>query len=183
MLKTSNQTDQIIIKLSRSKIILITLGAVGFVALGFWMLTIADTQSRYGPIYMKILAVASISFFGLCGLYGLLKLFDNKPGLILNQEGLLDNSSAVGGHLIKWDDITGLEVEQVKSTKFLLIYVKNPKDYYTGASRFKKFWMIMNERIYGTPLSLSSASLQCDFDELITAIENNINKRITQQEH
>lgn len=130
----------------------------------------AETLNRLEALIVMIVSFASIGFFGLCGIYGLIKLFDNKPGLIINEQGILDNSSAVSGNLIKWEDITGFEIEQVKSTKFLLIFVKNPEFYLERVNMFKRFWMSSNEKFYGTPLSISSNSLKCNFDELITII-------------
>jgi len=170
--------DEIVIKLSKTKIILLTLGALGFVVTGLWLLTIADIQTRFNPIVVKGASITSIAFFGLCGVYGLIKLFDNKPGLTINQDGLLDNSSAVSGHLIKWTDITSFEIGQVKSTRFLLIFVNNPQDFLDKANSFKRFWMRMNDKMYGTPLSISSNSLQCDFDELVETINEKIKNTV-----
>jgi hypothetical protein len=171
--------DEIVIKLSKTKIVALTLGSIAFIAGGLWLWIIADTQTRFNPFLVKGFSIAAVLFFGMCGLYGLTKLFDNKPGLIINNIGLLDNSSGVSGHLIKWTDITGLDVEQVQQTRFLLIFVNNPNDFLNKANRFKRFWMKMNHKMYGTPLSISSTSLQCNFDELVSLIKDGLKKRVS----
>lgn len=171
---TTNQ-DNIVIKLSKTKLVLLSAGAVAFVFAGLWLMTIADSQTRFDALFVKAICIASISISGLSAVYGLAKLFDNEAGLTLNQSGLLDNSSAVSAGEIKWTDIASFEIIQMKSTRFLLIFVSNPDDYLDRVNGFKRFFMKMNQKLYGTPITISSTSLQCDFDQLIEAVDNKIN--------
>jgi len=161
-------TQETTIKLSKGKIILLTLGSMAFVVTGIWMWSFTDMDMD--ALLYKVVALAAILFFGMTGIYGLTKIFDNKPGLIINEHGLLDNSSAVSGNLIKWSDIEGFDLLQVSTTKFLLIFVKNPQDYLDKANWVSRFWMKMNNKYYGTPLSISSSSLQCNFEELLAEV-------------
>jgi len=61
--------DRIVISSSKVKSILLTIGALLFVAGGIWLFDVADTQSRYSPAYVKGVSVLATGFFGLCGLY------------------------------------------------------------------------------------------------------------------
>lgn len=159
-------TDQIIIPQSKTKVILLTLGAILFVFLGYWLWSTADNQTRYDPPIVKLMAINSFIFFGLCGLFGFRKLFDRKPGLIIDQHGITNNSTATGEETIVWDDITELSIQEIKRTKFILVFVKNPKDYINKANIFKKFWMNINYHVYGTPISITSTTLQCNITDL-----------------
>ena len=152
------------------------LGSLAFIALGIWIWTIANEQDHFDALYMNALSIVAIAFFGLCAIFCLFKLFDNKPGLIINREGIQDNSSAVGRHFIKWEHITRLDKTEVKSTKILLIFINNPKEFLTNANRFNRFWLKMNNKMYGTPICIASVSLQCNFRELYGMIENERNK-------
>ncbi len=163
-----------VIPLSKTKIVLLTLGSLVFVAGGAWMWTFGGPEITMDTLFYKIISLAAVLFFGMTGIYGLTKLFDNKPGLVINQQGLIDNSSAVSGKLIKWSDIEGLEISQIQSTKFILIFVHNPQHYIDQASYVGRFWMKMNHKTYGTPLSISSNSLKCNFDELVVLIEKHL---------
>lgn len=176
-----SESEKMIIKLSKSKIILLTLGSIGFVFVGAWMWTLEGAGASRDTLFIKLISLTSIIFFGMTGLYGLTKIFDRKPGLIINQEGLFDNSSAVGAHLIKWEDIKGFDIVQVKSTKFLLIFVHNPNSYLDKVNKLKRFLMKMNEKMYGTPLSISANSLDCNFDELIEIVNEKIKNYSAQQ--
>jgi hypothetical protein len=158
------------IKLSKRKGILTFLGAVAFVALGIWMIDLADNQHRYSPTLLKATGYSSIIFFGAAGLYIFYKLFDSKPGLTIDNEGIHDNSNASSGHLIKWRQIKGLKIEQVMSTRFILIDIHDPEDFMNSVGGLKKKLMMGNFRMYGTPISIISNSLQCDTDYLFKVI-------------
>jgi hypothetical protein len=172
---------EIQIKLSRVKIIFFTVCSLAFVAVGILMWTSSGTEARYMEIFMRIICLLDFGFFGLCGMYGLLKLFDKKPGLIINDDGIFDNSSAFSGYLIKWRDITAIEIGQVRSTKFLLIFVKNPKYYLNQINKFKSFWIRRDEKEYGTPLSISTLSLKYNTDKLFEIIKKEFEKHDVQQ--
>jgi hypothetical protein len=168
--------DTIEIKLSKTKIIFLTLGSIGFVLLGIWLWQLGGSQFSLDTLLTKLIGVLSISFFGMCGCYGFVKLFDNRPGLVINKSGILDNATAVGGGLISWRDISGFEVLQMNNQRFLLIFIHNPEEYMDRANSFKRFWMRMNFKMYGTPLSISSNSLTCNFDELIATLDGQLAK-------
>ena len=91
------------------------LGAVAFVLASIWLINFADNQERYDPTLVTAIGYAGLTFFGLAGLYIFYKLFDSKPGLVIDKDGIYDNSSAAAGHLIEWEIITGLRVEKVMS--------------------------------------------------------------------
>ena len=179
--KMDTKDEQLSIPLSKGKIVLLTLGSVAFVALGFWIWSIADSQTRYPPEFAKIFSVSGILFFGFCGVYGVVKLFDTKPGLIISQRGVFDNSSAVNAGWIEWEDIYGFEVSQIQLTKFLVIVVEDPSKYLKGMNPLKKVMMKMNSGMVGSPITISSNSLSCDFAELREILEANFLKYSSQQ--
>jgi hypothetical protein len=170
------EQDRIEIKLSKGKGILGFLGSAAFVVASFWLISYADIQERFNPMLVTIIGYLGMIFFGIAGLYIFYKLFDTKPGLIIDNDGIYDNSSAAAGHLIRWERITGLRVEQVMSTKFILIDIRDPEQFIDGANGIKKKLMWSSYKTYGTPTSISSTALSCNFDELLKIITTRLNK-------
>lgn len=164
------QYGQIKIPLSKKKMSLTLLGSIIFVGLGIWFLINPPKISNpiFGnPTVIFIAGIASILFFGLVAITISRKLFDKKAGLIISQQGIIDNSSGVSAGLILWADIEEIKVSQVMSQKFLMLVVKNPQDYLNKViNPLKRKGMEMNYRSYGSPISISSNSLQIDFDDL-----------------
>src|SRR5690554_205847 len=124
--------NQIKIPLSKTKILLLLFGAIGFVVLG--TLFILNPTKFISPIMrnpeiIRIAGIASVLFFGAAGVYGTRKMFDKTIGLTIDNNGIFDNTNASSVGLIKWTDITEIKTEKFASTKTLLIYTTNP-DFY-----------------------------------------------------
>lgn len=171
------EQERIEIKLSKRKSILTFLGSVALVLTSICLVNFADNQERYDPTLVTAAGYVGLTFFGFAGLYIFYKLFDSKPGLIIDKDGIYDNSSAAAGHLIEWEIITGLRVGQVMSTKFMLIDIENPEEFMERASGIKKKLMWGTYKMYGTPTSISSSVLSCDFDELFQIINERLNAK------
>lgn len=166
------------IPLSKNKLFLGIAGSILFVILGIWLFTNADGFQEHSmrllryPMIIKGVGILSILFFGATGIYGFRKLFDKKIGLIIDSNGITDNSNASSIGLIEWNDISEIKTQQVMSTKFLLIKVINPEKYIEKAkSGMKAKLMRTNMKMYGTPLSITSNTLKYDFGKLEKLIQ------------
>lgn len=166
--------QRIEIALSKKKIFLMLIGALAFVANGLWFVIAPPTilNSYLGnPTKIAIAGYTSIVFFGLCAIVLVKKLLDNKPGLIINQTGLTDNSSGVSAGQILWSDIKDISVIEIHRQKLIMLQVKNPQDYIEKqTSDFKRKMMQLNYKMYGTPFSITSNGLKISFDELLSTL-------------
>jgi hypothetical protein len=163
--------QKIEIALSKSKIILMLFGALAFVAIGLWFVIAPPMieNSYWGdPTKIKIVGYASIFFFGLCSIFFISKLPDKKPGLIIDDTGLVDNSSGLAVGQILWTDIENISVIEIHRQKLIMLIVKNPQDYITRQrSFFKRKGMEFNYKNYETPLSITANGLRISFDQLL----------------
>ena len=174
------------IKLSKIKLTLLALGALAFVIGGVHLFLNAESiafetqyRSSYSrsnwifrdPDFIRILGFSSFFFFGLSLSYAIKKLFNKDFGLIISEKGIYDNSSGVSAGLILWQDIISIDFLQVQRIKFIQIKVSNP-DYYIYRKKNKifRYFMFLNKKLYGTPISISSTGLKCNFDELDESI-------------
>jgi hypothetical protein len=118
-----------------------------------------------------IFSVASILFFGLVAITIFRKFLDQKPGLIINRKGIIDNSSGLSAGTILWKDIQEITILQVRNQKFLIVIVLNPQEYIDKMSNsIKRNVMKINYKSYGSPISISANPLQTDFDKLYKLI-------------
>ena len=173
-------TGQIEIALSKKKLILMLVGSIAIVLLGIWLISEADNLTGWrarNPTFTRGIGIAGVLFFGLCGVYFGRKLPDNRPGLIIDEMGLTDNSSGLSAGLILWGDIKKISVIEIHRQKLLMLHVKNPQDYIDKqTSGIKRKMMQMNFNMYGTPLSITSNSLKITFDGL----HNILKERLSQ---
>ena len=162
--------DSVVVPLSKGKILLLALGAVVFIVLGAWFYLNADDMPYRNPLVAKTVGGACVLFFGVCAIYASRKLFDSSPGLIIDAEGLVDNSSGISAGRIPWSDITGFKVSTIQRQKFLSIEVRNPEAYLQRASRPKRFLVAANMKFFGGPIHISSNALAISFDDLVKII-------------
>lgn len=169
--------NKIEIPLSKTKILLLLIGAIVFVILGTLFLMTPDTF--ISPIFrnppaIRIAGIVAVLFFGVIGIYGFKKLFDKTIGLTIDENGITDNTNATSVGLIDWNDIVEIRTEQVMSTKFLMIFTNNPDKYMERVNGFKRKLMQGNMKMYGTPLSITSNTLRYNFDDLQRLIKDKL---------
>ena len=167
-----NSSDEKIIALSKTKLILLVAGSCIFVAGGLWMLSISaaevESHRRYNdPLFVHGVGIVAALFFGLCGLVGIKKLFDKKPGLVFNNHGIISNSSGVSAGLIPWSEISGFDIYEVHKQKMLVILLKNPDKYIEMGNTLKRNLNKVNFKLCGSPIAITSNALQINFDELL----------------
>ncbi len=173
------EKERVEIKLSKTKSVLSFLGCTAFVVVSTWLIIYGDQYQRLNVWIPRIIGLIGLIFFGVCGVYIFIKLFDNKPGLVVDSKGILDNSSAASGQLIKWDTIKGVRKKYVFGTGFILIDIENPQKFIDEvANKVTKRLMWGNYKTTGTPTSISSVSLTCRVDELYKLIDDRLKSRL-----
>lgn len=175
-------TTDIQIPVSKKKLLLIIIGSILFVLASVWLVFFLDGEriTRFNPILIKAVGIIGILFFGMACVPAIQKIIKDKIGLIINNEGIIDNSNAIDIGLIKWEDITHVQTAKVSSTKFIMIFVSNPEEYIErSSSKIKRKMMQTNYKNWGSPLSISSTSLQCSFTELENIIQEGLEKHKT----
>lgn len=160
---------EIRIGLSKKKIFLVLIGSIIFIILGIQFIINPEQFNRSGHRsieFIRTTGFSSVSFFGICLIYGLFKIFDKKPGLIINDNGIIDNSHYGSVGLIDWSQVKGIRTVQVKSTKILLIDVSDPEEFIKKSPWIVALLMKASVKMCGTPLSIASTSLNCNFYDL-----------------
>lgn len=167
----SDVATEVVIPLSKGKIALHLLGAVAFVALSLWIWSTADAQTRYNPLSMKAAAIAGVSFFGLCAIYGCFKVFDTRPGLIIDEQGIVDNSSAVSAQVkILWNEVVALKVSEIAGQRFITVIVAEPQRFAGRGNFLRRMLNAANTKLTGSPINISSNSLGLKFDEIVNVL-------------
>lgn len=178
-------TDETIIKLNKWKIALLVAASCAFVAAGVWFLFVDEAAIRSGrsfrvfgndPLIVRAFGVVAVGFFGLCGLYGVKKLFDREPGLIFNESGIIDNASGVAAGFIPWSEVIGTGIFEVHNQKMLIIEVANPQKYVERGGALRRALNKANYKFSGSPVSISANALDIAFPELLSLFDRYLQK-------
>jgi hypothetical protein len=146
----------------------------GFVALGYWLLGRADAYVGWDHWKALFAAWSSLVFFGFGALVLAFKSFDHRPGVIINEKGIY-RLGVFNYHLpILWARIRHCSETKVRSTRLLLIHVDNTEEVLAGTPPITRWFKRLTLAHGGALYRLSSAVLDCDFDELRGLVEGGI---------
>ena len=149
----------------------ITCTCLGFLGIMLFIST-NNTVLKYGA------AVISILFLGLGIFYFLRKLIDKKPGILIDDKGILDNSNPGSIGFINWNDVKKIVKSRAMKQELLVLEVSNPEYYMNKETNFlMKKSMAYNYKHFGSPLAISANLLNCDLNELITILEERLLNR------
>lgn len=167
--------DSIEIAASPRKLLMVLLGALVFVLLGLWLLGV------FGPppvprwrsrLVADVAGAASVGFFGLIAVIALFQLATpDRRGLWVDSLGFTDRSSVVAAGRVAWTDVVGLRVWQYQRTRTLCVYVRDPGPVLAAQPRLRRWLMTRSIKMLGTPVTITTTGLACDFDELCRAFE------------
>ena len=169
--------NKIEIPLKKVNIILMLSGSILFVVAGIFAMV---NPAKYvtvlfrSPVLIFIVGLAAFLFFGFAVFPLVKKLFQSKMGLIINDEGIIDNSGSASAGMILWKDMEGIDTVNVLSQQFIRITVKNPDEYIKRqTSAITRKMMAANYKKYGSPIQISANTLKVSFDKLYELLQNN----------
>jgi hypothetical protein len=93
-------------------------------------------------LVVRTVALVGTLFFGLCGVYAIVKLFDRRPGLILDHEGIVGAQS------------------------FLTIDVRDPRRFVERGGALRRLLNRANVGIVGSAINISTIGLAISREEL-----------------
>lgn len=84
-------------------------GCLLFVIMGFYLLIKPpDAGTTWHPYAIKGFGGIVLLFFGIFAWAGARKLFDTTPALIIDENGITDNTTTAALGFVAWKDIAGI---------------------------------------------------------------------------
>ena len=120
------------IAFSKVNIILGMFGEFFFIYIGADMFLNGDhyeTNTHYNRYLIDVIFPLSC-FFVLITIIPLIsKLFSSEKGLVITGNGIIINAIAPNFGLIKWEDISKIDVKEIMSKKFIIIHIVDTNVY------------------------------------------------------
>jgi|KBSSwiStaDraftv2_1062776.scaffolds.fasta_scaffold170907_3 hypothetical protein len=155
---------ELIIYPSRWKLVLLLLGAAGFVALSAWLLTLHVgwmERSRIVPA-----AIAGIGFFGLIFLYCVYRLVRWRPILIVDAEGIVEQSSLISVGRLRWDEVDHIVPYVFRGQPMLGIVPRDLPGVLSRAGWIARMAMKANGPLGCAPINIAQVVLPGTTEEL-----------------
>lgn len=112
-------------------------------------------------------AVGVLTFFGF-GIGWIAALLRAGPGLVVDATGFDDTSSVTAVGRVRWADVTAVSRLGITGTSFVVIGVRDPEIYLTCLRGLPSLSAIANNRLFGSPVTITSVSLKISFANLST---------------
>lgn len=155
---------------SAKKLFGLTFASMVFVAVGILLIVVGQWEEET-PIIMIIIGFISVGFFGLCLIYCLYRLMNKRPSIIINGDGIMDNSSYIGGGLLKWSDIQDVVLYEFMGQRFIGLKLHDIERFMAQQSGMKKALIRMNKRMINMPVNIPQSGVRMPLDQLYTLIK------------
>jgi hypothetical protein len=116
-----------------------------------------------GSALTFVVGVAGLLTFAGFGIAWTVLLLRSGPGLVVDDTGFDDNSSAVAVGQVLWADVTTISERRVFGTLLLVVDVRDPEAYLARLGGLARLAATANGRWFGSPVILTSVGLRTSF--------------------
>ena len=162
--------NEVVIYPKKVKLFAVAMASLLFVILGFYL---GQNHEEMGlPLRVAIIAsYVGIPFFGLCLVYAVYRLLMPKPAVVISDEGIFDNASAVGAGMLRWEEIAEVFAYDFMGQRMLGIVPVDEEAVLRRQSPLKRVMAKMNKGIAPAPFNIPQTVLPISVDELLSKVE------------
>lgn len=167
------------VDLGRTRLAGLSVLGLGFVLVGVWMVASAAAEGTSPAV--GVAGAIGVLFFGTCLIWGLLRLTQRAPALVLDNTGLHDQASAIPAGTIPWSNIAAAQAMRFGTQSMLAVGCHDPQAVVDNATGLRRLLLATNAKMMATPVNIPGILLPVK----LSTVESEINAVLTQrwQEH
>ena len=119
-----------------------------------------------GSALTLVVGTAGLLTFTGFGIGWIVLLLRTGPGLVVDDTGFDDRSSATAVGRVSWVDVRLLSRRSIAGTPLVVVDIRDPEAYSARLSRFARVVATANRHMLGSPVVISSVSLKISFESL-----------------
>jgi hypothetical protein len=132
---------------------------------------------------LGIAGLVGTVIFGAATFFIALKLFSGRPGLVIDQEGIVDNTSYSSVGRVPWSEIAWVQIQSLRlptynrsllfrpqQPRIMVIGVRDPEQFRRQGNRLQRFLRRGTVGMFGGPVAISESLLRADLDDLARRI-------------
>lgn len=100
------------------------------------------------------------------------QLFRTGPGLVVDDVGFDDSSSATAVGRVPWSDVTRVSTRKFSGTTCVVVHVRDHEEYLSRLGWFARRAARANVSLVGSPVVLAAGGLRVDVDELFALLHD-----------
>lgn len=119
--------------------------------------------------------IAGLLFLGTWKSVSTARSRNKSIGMRVDAQGIEDFASKMNKGVLAWDKVSKLEIKEVVSSKFIVVYLRDPQAYIESQDDdWRKRQLRTRLRDYGSPYCVSTNSLQTNTKALFDLLESYI---------
>lgn len=175
-----SDADRLVIYPSRTKMVLLFLAAIAFVAGGVWIGSPA-MAGQVSAVRRAIAVYAGIPFFGLGGAFILYRLVKWRPSFIADASGFTDSASVAGIGHIPWSDVDHIKSYEIRGQPLLGVWPKDVQALLERQGSMRRRLMQANISMGSAPIAIPQATLPMKVEELASLLEERFGVRVERE--
>jgi hypothetical protein len=174
---SSGNPDELVIYPSRTKMLLVLLGSVAFVAAGVW---IGTSNLWRGPAILEVFLASyvGVPFFATCGIYAAYRLVRHRPALVIDRMGIIETSSALGAGRLSWDEVDHILLYKISGQPMLAIIPRELEVFLSRQHPVRRWLTTLNLRLGYAPVNVSQVALRMKVAELADLLRTRYGVRV-----
>ena len=148
---------------SRGKNLLALLGCLGLIGVSLLLMRSG------GPFGLAVGIIGTVTFGVFLVLW--VRMAVRGGGLVVDDEGLDDRSSATAVGRVPWADVVAVSERTDFGSPIVVVGVRDPESYLARMGRLKRSAARANLGLVGSPVTLASTGLGTDHARLLRTLE------------
>lgn len=163
--KMDTREEELVIYPSPRKLFGLCAASIIFVLIGGGMFAVGLNEEEL-PVPVIAVGLVCVLFFGSCLIYLLYRLLNKKPSVVLDDQGMMDDSSYIGGGRLRWDQIEEIMMYDFMGQRFIGLKLADTQAFLTQQSGLKKMLMKLNRGMVKAPVNISQQGVAMPLGEL-----------------
>jgi hypothetical protein len=164
--------QRIEIPLSKRRTTLALAVSAIFLVLGIYVIAGSGFAEHFDEMIRYIVGGAIVAIFACLAVFAITKLLSGKPGIVLDEYGITDLTTAKGPGTIAWNEISSVRADSMMTTRVLLVYLYDADGFIGRHSGLTKTMLRSNRGNFGTPVAIAASQVKMSFGELHKLIDS-----------
>ncbi|MEI7670184.1 MAG: STM3941 family protein, partial [Pseudomonadota bacterium] len=176
VIKQTTSPKEIIINARKRRMVFILLLSL-FISyeslLSIYQNVIAESGISFHLLFDSAFDLAFLVVFGTVAGFAIKRWFDKGFGLVINREGIIDNSGIVPSGTILWSEVEEINTSKIIFSDCVQVKVRHPQKFILREGNlFNRIWLWLENRRSGSPVNISGSGLQIKFKELFSIVQH-----------
>jgi hypothetical protein len=163
--------EDVVIRQSKRKLIKLIVLNIFILAICLLCILIGTFEHELFPL---VIGIIGLTFFGFCFLFFIQRLMRPKEILIINDNGIIDHSSATSIGAVSWEEIDSFYRRNILSNSFICVKLKDENQTLSRLKPWKIRLLKLNTPVGCEPVSITLDTADAEFTSVLNTLQRKL---------